>query len=331
MNGHPDRIAVIIVNWNSGGLLRRCVQSLSLQTLKPARVIVVDNASSDGSADGIGNVMEGVETVRLDKNVGFAAANNMAAGKAEDCGWVALLNPDAFPEPGWLYALARSARENPSVSFFGSRMINARDPSLLDGTGDEYHVSGLVWRRGFGERVEDHVPPDGGIFSPCAAAAMYARDSFLEAGGFDESYFCYSEDVDLGFRLRLLGRACMFVSGAVVHHMGSGLTSRHSDFTVYHGHRNLVWTFAKNMPWPLWLLYLPQHLVLNAVTILYFAFKGQGAVILKSKLDALKGLGSALEKRREIQKTRKIGWRDVHRALTKGFFRPYSSGRTKGE
>jgi GT2 family glycosyltransferase len=331
MNGDPQRVAVIIVNWNSGGLLARCVESLSRQTMKPARVIVVDNASSDGSADGIQKAMDGVEVLRSPRNMGFAAANNMAVNKADDCGWVALLNPDAFPEPGWLYALAGSARENPQFAFFGSRMINARDPVLVDGTGDVYHVSGLVWRRGFGERAADHAPPDGEIFSPCAAAAMYARDAFLGAEGFDESYFCYSEDVDLGFRLRLAGRKCMYVSGAVVRHMGSGLTSRHSDFTVYHGHRNLVWTFVKDMPWPLLLPYLPQHLILNVVTIIYFALKGQGALILKSKLDALKGLGVALEKRREIQKNRKIGWRDVYRALTKGFFRPYTAGRTKGE
>lgn len=323
MNAHPGRIAVIIVNWNSGDLLRRCVESLSLQTLQPDRVIIVDNASSDGSIDWIDKVMSGVELKVLEINSGFAAANNIAVKMADDCEWVALLNPDAFPEPEWLNELASAAVRNPRFTFFGSRMINARDPLFMDGTGDEYHVCGLVWRRGFGELAEEHTPQDGEIFSPCAAAALYSRKAFMDAGGFDESYFCYSEDIDLGFRLRLAGHECMYVSSAVALHMGSGLTSRHSDFTVYHGHRNLVWTFVKDMPWPLLAWYLPQHLVLNIITILHFARKGQARTIMKSKLDAISGLPDAIKKRHKIQSARKISWRETRRLMAKGLLKPY--------
>ena len=97
----------------------------------------------------------------------------------------------------------------------------------------------------------------GEIFAPCAAAALYRRAAFLEAGGFDEHFFCYMEDVDLGFRLRLLGYRCGYAPAAIVHHVGSGTTGARSPFTVYHGHRNLVWTYVKNMPTPWFWLYLP--------------------------------------------------------------------------
>ncbi len=92
-------MAVVIVNLNGGELVRRTVTSLRAQTLAPARVIVVDNASTDGSADGLDDLYPGLELVRSEQNLGFAAANNLAVHRAGDCEWIALLNPDAFPEP----------------------------------------------------------------------------------------------------------------------------------------------------------------------------------------------------------------------------------------
>ena len=87
------------------------------------------------------------------------------------------------------------------------------------------------------------------VFSPCAAAALYRRSALVEIGGFDDDFFCYSEDVDLGFRLMLAGHSCLYVPTSVTHHVGSGTTGgQNSDFAVYHGHRNLVWTYVKDMP-----------------------------------------------------------------------------------
>lgn len=129
------------------------------------------------------------------------------------------------------------------------------------------------------------------VFSPCAAAALYRRSALRAVGGFDEDYFCYVEDVDLGFRLRLAGHKALYVPDAVVHHVGSGTTGgQHSDFAVYHGHRNLVWTFVKNMPGMLFWLLLLLHVMINLATILWFAVKGRGGVILRAKRDALLGL-----------------------------------------
>ena len=135
------------------------------------------------------------------------------------------------------------------------------------------------------------------IFSPCAAA-MYRRSVLLEVGGFDEDFFCYVEDVDLGFRLRLAGHKAMHVPDAVVHHVGSATTGgKHSDFSVYHGHRNVAWTFVKDMPGILFWLLLPLHILMNLASILWFALQGHGGVIVRAKRDALLGLPKMWYKR----------------------------------
>src|SRR5205085_72619 len=139
------------------------------------------------------------------------------------------------------------------------------------------------------------------IFSPCAAAAMYRREVFRAAGGFDEDFFCYAEDVDLGFRLRLAGYKALYVPDAVAYHVGSATTGRRSDFSVYYGQRNLVWTYAKNMPVGLLFLYALFHLAINIATVAALAMRGQGMIALRAKIDALKGLGTVLRKRRAVQ------------------------------
>lgn len=250
-------------------------------------------------------------------NLGFSAANNIAIREAKT-EWVALLNPDALPEPGWLASLILAAKNNPDHDFFASRMISAGNSNILDGAGDEYHASGLVWRHGHGATVSGYLIEPREVFSPCAAAALYRRSDLIEVGGFDEDFFCYVEDVDLGFRLRLAGRRCLYVPDAVVHHVGSATTGRKSDFSLYHGHRNMVWAFLKNMPMPLLALYLPAHLFLNVFSIAWFAFKGQRRIILRAKLDALKGIPRMLRKRRRIQAERRVTWQEIQRVLHRG-------------
>jgi GT2 family glycosyltransferase len=288
-------------------MLGRCLEALSRQTYRDFRTIVVDNASVDGSEQ----VVPQANLIKADTNLGFAAGNNLGLKHAGDAQWIALLNPDAFPEPDWLERLMTAAAANPAFSFFGCRMLLADTPQFLDGTADVYHVSGLAWRRDHGARAEEGATVPDEIFGPCAAAALYARGALDEVGGFDERYFCYHEDVDLAFRLRLRGHRCRYVPDAVVHHVSSGIAGRRSDFATYHGHRNLVWTYAKDMPALLLWLFLPLHLAMTIVSIAVCAARGQLGVILRAKRDALRGLGAALEQRRSIQAARKVGIGDL--------------------
>jgi GT2 family glycosyltransferase len=312
-----SRVAVAIVTANSGPLLAQALSALANQTRPPDLTVVVDNASTDGSADELEERYPGVTVKRLDENVGFAAANNLAAREAADCEWLALLNPDAFPEPGWLEELLAAAVQKPEYSFFASRLVMASDPSRLDAAGDVLHVSGVAWPRDRGV-ASSAAPAAGEVFSASAAAALYRRDAFVAAGGFDERFFCYFEDVDLGFRLRLAGHRCWYVPAAVVTHVGQSTSGRDSDFFLYHTHRNLVWTFAKDMPAPLFWLYLPQHVFFNLLVLIPYARLRRSRLVLRAKLDAIRGLPAILRERRLVQSRRVASSRDLRAVMAKG-------------
>jgi GT2 family glycosyltransferase len=300
-------VDVVIVNYNAGPLLARAVAALQAQTFDALRIVIVDNASSDDSLSRIEPGPKPVEIVLAGTNLGFAAANNLALREHVRAPWVALLNPDAFPRRDWMERLMRAVDSNPGYAFFGCRMVNAANDRSLDGVGDVYHTSGLHWREGHGcEDCAAYQQPRE-IFSPCAAAALYCTREVIEAGAFDEDFFCFAEDVDLGFRLRLYGHRCLYVPDAVVHHVGSAITGVRSDFSLYHGHRNLVWVYVKNMPGWLFWAYLPYHLLLNVYSVCAFTLRGQGAPLWRAKRDALKGLWRHVAKRKAVQARRISG------------------------
>lgn len=316
MHSSSFSVAVIIVNWNGGKLLQRCLEHVLRQSLKPDKILLIDNGSTDNSGLKASEHPD-VTVYFMNRNLGFAAANNWALHQCET-EWVALLNPDALPKPDWLSNLMRAAQQIPQYSMFGSTQLMLNNPQQLDGLGDVYHCSGIAWREGHGQQRQEIDTRLRDIFSPCACAALYRRDALIELGGFDEDFFCYIEDVDLGFRLRLQGYRAYHVPEAIVYHAGSSSTGGpHSDFAVYHGHRNLVWTFVKNMPNPLFWLLLPLHLAMNAVTLLHFAVRGQSHVIFAAKRDALFGIAKIWRKRRAIQSRRKIVSMQIWRALDK--------------
>jgi GT2 family glycosyltransferase len=321
-------VAVVIVNWNSGELLSRCLQSIETQQRRPDHIVLVDNASTDDSIDRLGRTaLRDVQVIRLPRNVGFAAANNVAARAADRFDLLALLNPDAFAEPGWLAALVEAAERTPDAAAFASRMLLDSSPQYLDGAGDSYHGSGRAWRNGHRLAADQYGVSDSEVFAACAAAALYRRAAFDDVSGFDERFFCYFEDVDLGFRLRLRGFRSIYVHSAAVRHVSSAISGYRGNFAVYHGERNLVWTFFKNMPGPLLWWYLPQHLVMNVAALIHYAGRGQGSVVLKAKLDALRGLPSVLRQRRLIQQSRTIdAWR-LRRVFARGVLAPYRTRR----
>ena len=291
---------VIIVNWNSWDYLFPCLEAVYQQTFQEFRLIVVDNASSDQAPGSLLDQYPRLTFVQNTENIGFAAANNQAVLLAGECEWIVLLNPDTLPEKYWLEHLLKARTAYPDFSFFGSRLVMADNPDKLDGTGDVYHMSGLSWRAGHGLDVSSVPDEPREIFSPCAAAAMYRREDVLSVGGFDEDFFCYNEDVDLGFRLRLAGHRALSVPNSVVLHHGSATTSVRSDFAVYHGHRNLVWTWFKDMPMVLLWLFLPMHVLYSFACIVLYAMRGQGKVIVQAKWDAVKGLRHTWGKRKII-------------------------------
>jgi len=306
------RVGLVIVTYNAERHIERCLEAVQRQTRPPDRIVIVDSGSSDRTLAVVNDVRSRlgmtVEVTALGENLGFAVANNRAVDRLNDCDLIALLNPDAFPETGWLRLLVDAAEAHPEDSSFASRLMVADGSNVLDGAGDVFHVSGLVWRYGHRLKV-DQVPgalAERPVFAACAAAALYRRDDWQQAGGFDERYFCYAEDVDLGFRMQLRGRTCRYVPDAVAYHLGSATTGVDSAFSVYHGYRNLEWTFIKNMPSRLFWRYVPLHVVAIAAELIWFSKKGLGGSLIRAKWDAIGGLASAIADRRKIQAARTV-------------------------
>lgn len=321
------KTVVVVINFNGKKILDRCLESLQRQVFSNFKAVVVDNFSCDGSVDGIEERFPDVEVVRLEDNVGFAAANNYAIKQAEGFRWVALLNPDAIAEPDWLSNLHIAAEQNLQYNFFGSHLKKQGSLGQLDGTGDVYHLCGLAWRRDHGIPEKPISRPVEEIFSPCAAAAMYRRDIVLDVDGFDERFFCYFEDIDLSFRLRLLGHRCLYVPSAKVEHFGSAIAGRRSDFAVYHGHRNMVWAYVKNMPSRLFWLGLPQHILANLAALIWFSLTGQAGPIFKAKWDALLGLKKTIEQRKSIQKNTRVSSKNLKKIIATDWLLPYFKNR----
>ena len=320
-------VTIIIANWNGQFFLPTCLKALSAQTFTDFEVLVIDNGSTDGSVDTLQNDWPEVRLIQLESNQGFAAANNQGAKLAAG-EWVAFLNNDAYPEPGWLTALLASAQAHPGCTAFSSRILLVDPPNLLDSTGDIYHISGNAWHRGYRHEAQDFNPPHGDVFSACAAAALYRKADFLASGGFDEDYFAYMEDIDLGFRLRLNNLFTHYVPDAVVRHVGSATAGIESEFTVYHVHRNLVWCYVTNMPGGYLWLYLPVHLISALIFMVYYAKHGLGKPYLKAKWDALVGLKVAIHKRKHVQSQRKVDPGTVVAGMDHGWFSPYILGRS---
>lgn len=307
MPGKPAQVDVVIVNFNGGPFLLKSVKCLLAQTFSDFTAIIVDNASSDNSLDDLPEDPR-LQIMRLSENTGFAHANNVgaAAGRSQ---WIATLNPDAFAAPDWLENLLHAARQSADIVMAGSAQFADHDPALLDGAGDLYAPFGFAWR-GLYQRPAFLLPDTGEVFGPCAAAALYRRDEFEQVGGFDEDFFCYHEDVDLAFRLRLRGGRAIQVREAKVRHVGSGLTGRESPFAVYHGTRNRIWTYCKDMPLAAFWLFLLPHIALSLAFLVRSLFKHRFGPTLRGTLDGLAGLPAVWPKRRMAQTTRTMSlWR----------------------
>ncbi len=299
------KLSVLIVNFNAGERLFKCLECLEAQTFRDFDIWIFDNASTDQSIEMAKNKTGlKLHIIHSEENIGFAAGNNRLSQQAGG-EWLALLNPDAYAEPEWLASLIEASHKYPWADAFGSTQINALDHNKLDGVGDVYHATGITYRGGFGHPVEN-IPADGECFSPCAAAALYRRKVFQELGGFDERFFCYGEDVDLGFRLRLAGGRCVQVRRAVVYHEGSGVSGRHSEFTIYHGHRNRIWSWFLNMPIALSVLLFPLNLLTNFLFLLRAIITGSGKPYWRALCDGYKEMGAMIKSGKERRKNRRI-------------------------
>jgi GT2 family glycosyltransferase len=234
----PD-FSVLIVNYNGGTYVQGALDSLKAQTHRSFEVILLDNASADGSVDALDTGgLPAFTLMRETENHGFARGNNLAAAQAKGR-WLALLNPDAAARPDWLAQVMAGTKRHPGVTSFACTQLWMHDETKLDGAGDNYLIFGIPWRGGYHRPVSD-LPAEGTCFSPCGASAVYLRETFATAGGFDERLFCFCEDVDLGFRLRLEGGDCVFLPDAAVSHAGGHQGQQPIRGDHQHQHREVA-------------------------------------------------------------------------------------------
>ena len=320
-------ISIIIPTWNSDATLPKTLKKLTQQTYQDFELMIIDNGSVSFDESKIKHDYRSLnlKIIVLKENTGFAHACNLGAQHASGT-WLAFLNADAFPQPDWLEQFHIYSQQYPTVSAFCSLITQAKHPDLIDGTGDVYNISGNAWKRGYGYPIQTASKKPERIFSPNAAAAFCQRAVFMELGGFDEDFFSYFEDVDLGFRLNLAGYQCYFLPALRVEHVGSSSTSQDSDFAVYHHHRNSEWVFWKNMPGILFFIYFSLHLLGNIIFLLKYLKNGRAKIVFKAKWDALKLSGLMLSKRRTIQKQRRASISEINRMLNKQILAPYLLG-----
>ena len=309
----PLFISVIIVNYNAGDKLKKCLKHLEHQTYKNFEVLLIDNDSKDGSVDDLKFPTLDITLKRAGENLGFAAGNNEMVKVAKG-DWLAFLNPDAYAASDWLEELVASVERYPDVDAFGSTQINALNGMQLDGAGDVYHILGIAYRGYFGRHIAE-LPEEGEVFAACGAAAFYKTKTFRELGGFEDRFFCYGEDVDLGYRLRLRGGRTVQLKHAVVRHEGSGISGRHSDFTIYHGHRNRIWLAYRNTPFWLYWPFLPLHLIGNIYLLLRAPKAGVTRPYFKGIIHGYKGLPQFKLDRRVLQVERKVSYKSLLHAI----------------
>ena len=325
-------VGVVIANWNRKELLRACLDSLARQTHRSFEVLVVDNGSTDGSSGMVEEMAKSypvpLKLIANANNLGFCAANNQGIFST-DTELVALLNNDAEAEPGWLEALERAIRQGEDIGMAASKILVWEDPGRIDKCGHLIYPDGQNRGRGSGQtdhgqfdRVEEVLWPDG-------CAAMYRRAMLDDVGGFDEDFFAYADDAELGLRARWAGWRCLYAPDAVVrHHRGAtlGLGSARRLTLI---ERNRVLLAVKLFPWSL-LWANGAFLLARIVAGMWAAVRNRGEMrhypglggkftaaraLLRGMAEALPRIPATLRKRRALLDKRRLTSRQVRRLL----------------
>ena len=307
MSDAPEA-SVVIATWNGLRHLRRCLPALRVQTGVTFETIVVDNGSTDGTAEWIAGKHPQIVLERLESNHGFAEANNIGFRLAH-ADLVATLNNDAVPDPDWLHALVREARRNPQAGSFASRIVLDRDPNIIDSAGVVTDVLGIAWDRHNAEPVGADAA--GEIFGACAGAALYRKALLDETGGFDPAFFAYLEDVDLSWRARWLGWTARYVPEARVVHVHSATGTEESPFKMFHLGRNKVWTIAKNHPGQALLIYGPLLAAYDLASLPITIARQRNFAALRGRVAGMRSIGRVLRQRKRETSRRRAAWKDI--------------------
>ncbi len=318
----------MIPTLHGGEPLARCLEGLSAQTCRQARVVIVDNSAAGVARDCVCELP--LEVIANERNVGFGEAINQgfAAHPAE---FLISLNDDAVPAPGWLAALLEAMDRRPEAGMAACSIRLAGTDGLLDSAGMSLYPDGTAKQRGHGEPAERFAADDEALL-PSGAAAVYRRAMLEESGLFDADYFLYCEDTDLGLRGRLTGWSCIYVPGAVVEHAYSVSAGRASAMKAFHVERNRLWTVVKLFPlrtWPLVPLWSAwrylAHLraaaggrgLAGEITNSTLTWRDLGILVFSAHWKTLLHLRALLERRRSFRPKIRLSNREFRRLLAR--------------
>ncbi|MDR2966331.1 MAG: glycosyltransferase family 2 protein [Methanobacteriaceae archaeon] len=288
------KVSVVIPNFNGKHFLNDCFLSLNNQEDYINEVIIIDNGSTDGSQEFIKNkIMDNfnfkINLIENEDNLGFSTAVNQGI-KNSHCELVFLLNNDVELDKGCILNLIKCINSNDNIFSASSKMIQFENRDLIDDAGNEYTILGWTKKIGNNKNVAS-FNHSREIFSSCGGAALYKKDIFDEIGHFDENFFAYMEDVDIGYRALIEGYKNIYCPSAQVFHIGSGTSgSKYNEFKIKLAARNNIFLPYKNMPIPQLILNFLFLGVGFFIKLLFFLLKGYGIVYLAGLFEGLKNL-----------------------------------------
>jgi GT2 family glycosyltransferase len=310
-------VSVIILNWNGRHYLGDCLGSLATQTFRDFETVLVDNGSTDGSAEYVREHYPWVKLVALPENTGFAVGNKRGL---EACTgeYVVTLNNDTKADPEFLAELVQAVGAEPRIGMVAAKMRNFYETGRIDSVGIRVAVNGMASNIGVGEADAGQYDTPREVFGACAGAALYRRAMLDEVGFFDPAFFVYYEDTDLAWRGRLAGWRCVTAPGALVYHVHSATSGRMTPFTVYHVHRNKWYVILRDWPGRLLLEHFPQIAWYDLGALVLATLRGGFGAALRARLHVLRDLPRLLCERRDIQARRRVRVHDVERFLERG-------------
>ncbi len=326
MDVHP-LISVIILNWNGIRFLEPCLDALAAQTYSPVETIVVDNGSTDGSADWVRTHVPGVKLIETGKNLGFGGGMNVGILAARGR-YVMILNNDTRLDPDCLAALKESIEKDEQYGACASKILLHEAGDRIDAAGIAICPDGLSIGRGRLEKGSLY-DEETEVFFASGCACLYRREMLEDIGLFDEDFFAYAEDTDMGWRARLAGWRCIYNPKAIVFHLHSASSGSYSHLKAFLVERNRIWVAVKNFPLPL-LLFGQCFTLWRYLWQAYGAFTGKGAAgrfttefsksdLVKTLVNVYLSIWSSLprflRKRKMIRGKRRIPNREVYRLL----------------
>lgn len=312
-------VTAVVVNYRGRDHLPECLASLFGQTWPRLELVLVDNGSDGEVEEAVLRYGSRLRVIRNARNEGFARANNQGFAAATG-DWVFLLNNDAVADPRCVERLMRFVEGRPEVGMLACRVMRYDRPHCFDSAGLLLYPDGVCRPRGWEEKDLGQYDRAEEVLAPHGCAAAYRRSMLDELGGFDEDYFAYLEDLDLGMRGRLAGWAAWYVPDAAVRHKKSASAGNYSKFKAYHVERNRIWNAVKLLP-PFLLLISPlftlnryllqgyaaaTHRGLSDEFVKEYSLPQLAVLLVRAYAAALLALPRMLARRRAISRARRL-------------------------